>query len=205
MPAFTDVAGVPLTANRALLRDTLRDQWGFDGVVISDYGAIGELIRHGVAADIAEAAALALNAGVDIDMMSFAYRRGLAEALERGLVAHVRHRRGGAARAGAEGAARPLRRSYRRCSGPDPETAARRTRRRAAAREAATRSVVLLQNDGVLPLTTDGRIAVVGPLADAGSEMLGPWAAAGRGDEPSACSARCARRCPTRRFRTHRA
>ena len=87
MPAFTDIAGVPMTANRALLTGLLRDEWGFDGVVISDYTAINELVAHGVAADIPEAAALALNAGVDIDMMSRAYLTGLPQALDRGLVA----------------------------------------------------------------------------------------------------------------------
>ncbi len=87
MPAFTDLAGIPMTANTALLRDYLRGQLGFDGVLVSDYNAIGELIRHGVAADLPEAAALALKAGVDIDMMADAYRHGLPIALERGLVA----------------------------------------------------------------------------------------------------------------------
>ena len=86
MPAFTDIDGVPLTAHRGLLTGLLRDEWGFDGVVIRDYTAIDELVAHGVAADTVEAAALALNAGVDIDMMSRAYERGLPAALERGLV-----------------------------------------------------------------------------------------------------------------------
>jgi len=85
MPAFTDLAGIPMTANRSLLRECLRDQLGFNGVLVSDYNAIGELLRHGVAGDLAEAAALAIRAGVDIDMMSDAYRRGLPLALSRGL------------------------------------------------------------------------------------------------------------------------
>ena len=80
MPAFNDIAGVPTTANAPLLRGWLRDRLGFDGVLISDYNAIAELLDHGVAADIAEAAALALKAGVDIDMMSNAYAQGLPEA-----------------------------------------------------------------------------------------------------------------------------
>ena len=69
-----------------MLRDWLRGRFGFDGVIISDYNAIAELIRHGIAADLAEAAALALKAGVDIDMMADAYRRGLPIALKRGAV-----------------------------------------------------------------------------------------------------------------------
>jgi beta-glucosidase len=87
MPAFTDLAGIPMTANAALLRDCLRDELGFSGVLVSDYNAIAELIRHGVAEDLPEAAVLALRAGVDIDMMSDAYRRGLPIALGRGRVA----------------------------------------------------------------------------------------------------------------------
>ncbi|MGO8834670.1 MAG: glycoside hydrolase family 3 N-terminal domain-containing protein, partial [Roseiarcus sp.] len=86
MPGFNDIAGVPMTANVALLRDWLRGRTGFDGVVISDYNAIAELVRHGVAGDLVEAAALALKAGVDIDMVSGAYSRGLGGALQRGLV-----------------------------------------------------------------------------------------------------------------------
>src|SRR5919106_4174139 len=86
MPAFHDFAGVPMTANAAVLRAVVRERWGFDGVIVSDYGAITELMVHGVAADVAEAAALALQAGVDIDLMGDAYARGLRGALERGRV-----------------------------------------------------------------------------------------------------------------------
>ena len=78
MPAFTDLAGIPMTANKQLLRDHLRGELGFDGVLVSDYNAIGELMHHGIAADLPEAAALALKASVDIDMMADAYRRGSA-------------------------------------------------------------------------------------------------------------------------------
>src|SRR5450631_3630626 len=86
MPGFMDLAGIPMTANVALLRGWLRGRWGFKGVIVSDYNAIAELMHHGIAADLADAAALALKAGVDIDMMSDAYRRGLPTALERGWV-----------------------------------------------------------------------------------------------------------------------
>ena len=86
MPGFIDIAGVPMTSNAKLLQGWLRGVAGFDGVVISDYNAVAELLNHGVAADLVEAAALALNAGVDIDMTSGAYIHGLPEALKRGLV-----------------------------------------------------------------------------------------------------------------------
>lgn len=177
MAAFTDIAGVPASANASLLRETLRRAWGFAGVVISDFGAVAELVRHGVAADIAEAAALALNAGIDIDMMGDAYRRGLPAALERGLVGPE---------AVDAAVTRVLRlkehlglfdEPYRRLPRATP---AESGDCRALAREAARRSIVLLSNDGVLPLPpTSRRIAVVGPLADAARHMLGPWAAIG--------------------------
>ena len=148
MPAFTDLAGVPLTANRGLLTGTLREEWGFDGVVISDYGAIGELIRHGVAADVAEAAALALNAGVDIDMMSLAYRDGLPAALDRGLVAEATIDAAVARVLALKRRLGLLDDPYRRCAGPDrarpPSTAPPRP-------HAATRSIVLLQERGRPP------------------------------------------------------
>ncbi len=86
MAAFSSVAGVPMVAHSGLLRDYLRGELGFDGVIISDYNAIGELTQHGVAADLVEAAALALKASVDIDMVSGVYVGCLPKALARGLI-----------------------------------------------------------------------------------------------------------------------
>jgi beta-glucosidase len=179
MPAFTDLAGLPMTCHTGLLRDTLRRQWGFDGVIVSDYNAIAELIKHGVAADLADAAARALAAGVDIDMMSDAYRRGLPIALERGTatlaqidqsvrrVLQLKERLG------------LFDDPYRRGATPEPESA--RTQRRQLARSVAARSIVLLKNAGnALPLAPSiGKLALIGPLAAATGEMRGPWWAAG--------------------------
>lgn len=179
MPAFTDLAGIPMTAHTALLRDCLRGELGFDGVLISDYNAIGELIRHGVATDLAEAAALALNAGVDIDMMADAYRRGLPVALDRGWVSQqqidtaVRRVLVLKERLGLF--------DYPYARGAQSETPATRAHRRQLAREVAARTVVMLKNDReTLPLSKSvRRLAVIGPLANAAGEMAGPWAAAG--------------------------
>jgi beta-glucosidase len=184
MPSFNDLAGVPTTANAALLEGLLRGAWGFDGLIVSDYGAVAELIAHGVAADLAEAAALALGAGVDIDMMGDAYVRGLPDALRRGLVgiervdAAVRRVLALKERLGL------LDDPYRRCRAA-PASATVKAERRALAREAARRSIVLLQDEaGLLPLDpAPARIAVLGPLADAGLEMPGPWSAAGVPEE----------------------
>jgi beta-glucosidase len=175
MPAFTDLNGVPMTANKDLLRDWLRGRLGFDGVVISDYNAIAELIRHGVAADLAEAAALALKAGVDIDMMADAYRHGLPVALERGAISIAE----------IDQAVRRVlilkerlglfEDPYRR--GKSSESPAARTQRRQLARQIAARSIVMLKNEGdVLPLSPSvQRVAVIGPLANASAEMRGVW------------------------------
>ena len=180
MPAFMDIAGAPMTANAPLLQGWLRGDLGFQGVVISDYNAIAELLKHGVAGDVAEAAALALNAGVDIDMTSNVYIRGLPEALDRGLVAMT----------GIDASVRRVLElkerlglfddPYRRGSaGPDDAGAAER---RELAREAGRRAIVLLtQRNEILPLSPETRrIALIGPLAAASREMLGPWASAGR-------------------------
>src|SRR5580692_5187699 len=175
MPAFTDLAGIPMTADKELLRGWLRGRWGFKGVVISDYNAVAELIHHGIAADLAEAAALALKAGVDIDMMADAYRRGLPVALERRLVTMAEIE---------ESVRRVLILKeqlglfddpYRR--GAVSESAAALVHRRRIAREVGARAIVMLKNDrDTLPLAgPPRRLAVIGPLADAPAEMGGPW------------------------------
>ncbi|HTV76639.1 MAG TPA: glycoside hydrolase family 3 N-terminal domain-containing protein [Steroidobacteraceae bacterium] len=179
MPAFTDLNGIPMTANARLLEGWLRLRTGFEGVLVSDYNAIRELLNHGVAADLPEAAALALKAGVDIDMMSDAYRHGLPVALERGLVGMDQ----------VDAAVRRVLRlkerlglfddPYGRCR--TVESAQRIQRRRALARTVGAQSLVLLKNEHeVLPLRLPlRRLAVLGPLADAPQEMRGPWPAAG--------------------------
>jgi beta-glucosidase len=184
MPAFTELGGIPMTMHKPLLRDYLRGELGFDGVLVSDYNAIRELIQHGVAGDVVEAAVLALKAGVDIDMMAEAYRKGLPVALERGLVTIDEI---------DECVLRVLRLKERLGLFDDPyrrgsvsETSETLAARRRIAREVAAKSLVLAKNSAdTLPLHGDvGRVAVIGPLADAWREMRGPWAAAGY-EEPS--------------------
>ncbi|MBB4198218.1 beta-glucosidase [Rhodoblastus sphagnicola] len=179
MAAFNSVAGVPMTAHAQLLRGYLRQELGFDGVIMSDYAAIEELIDHGVAADRIEAAALALKAGVDLDMVSGVYFSALPEAVARGLVAM----------ADIDAAARRVLRlkqklglfddPYRRIRAPAPAPD------KALALQAARGAITLLANDGILPLDEKIRaIAVIGPLADAREEMVGPWTLAA---DPSQC------------------
>jgi beta-glucosidase len=185
MPAFNDLAGAPMTANAPLLQGWLRGHVGFDGVLISDYNAIAELLNHGVAADTAEAAALALKAGVDIDMMSNAYTQGLPEALERGLVTMAEIDVGVRRVLELKERLGLFDDPYRR-GAAGPGAAGRGVaNRRKLAREVGRRAIVLLTHErGVLPLSPEIRhIALIGPLAAAPGEMLGPWASAGRGQE----------------------
>ena len=179
MPAFNDVAGIPMTAHVALVRDWLRRDIGFDGVIVSDYNAIAELLRHGVAGDLAEAAAAALLAGIDIDMMSDAYSQGLPEAIARGLVSTGMVDTAVRRVLKLKERLRLFDDPYRRGSAGTAAPATAKARIELA-RELARRAIVVLANDHVLPLSpTLRRIALVGPLADARAEMLGPWAAAG--------------------------
>jgi beta-glucosidase len=180
MPAFIDIAGVPMTANVALLQGWLRRGREFDGVVISDYNAIAELCIHGVAADTTTAAALALRAGIDIDMASEAYAQGLPDALQRGLISSAQL---------DASVLRVLRLKERLGLFDDPY---RRgvvgrgpTPARQLAREIARRAIVLLTHrNHVLPLSGQvSDIALIGPLASAPGAMLGPWPAAGRAED----------------------
>lgn len=180
MPAFTDMDSMPLTAHVPILRDLVRKQWGFEGVIISDYNAVTELIPHGIAADLTEASALALKAGVDIDLMGLAYVQGLAPALQQGAITIDELNQ-------ATGRVLMLKEQMGLFDDPYREAAAkfdhkaRRVEHRDIALDAARRSIVLLTNrNNTLPVTTPPqRVAVLGPLANAQAEMLGPWSGAG--------------------------
>jgi beta-glucosidase len=178
MPGFNDLAGTPLTAHADLLSDVLRDRWAFEGVIVSDYGAIAELIAHGVARDLVEASALALRAGVNVDMASDAFARGLPEALRAGTVDLAAIDR-------AVGRILDLKWRLGLMDDPflrlgNPSTDQPVSAIRTLVREAGRRSIVLLRNEShALPLPASVRkLALIGPLAHAPLEMLGPWWAA---------------------------
>jgi len=183
MSAFNDIGGIPASANPFTLRTILRDEWGWPGVVVSDYNAIGELVNHRVAADLKDAARLAILAGVDIDMESSAYEAHLAELVEEGSVPIA---------AVDEAVRRVLRLKFSLGLFDDPftdETLAEKIILnedfRAHALEVARQSMVLLKNESnLLPLPKEKiRVAVVGPLADNQRELLGTWASAGRAED----------------------
>lgn len=180
MSAFNSLNGVPASANPFTLTQVLRGEWKFDGVVVSDYTSVEELIRHGVAADGADAARLALTAGVDVEMVSRLYNQHAAALLgERKLtMAQI-----------DEAVRRVLRIKFRLGLFAHPytdETLEGKlllgAEHRAAAREIAARSLVLLKNErNVLPLDKNIRtLAVVGPLADDPKTPLGSWTGDGR-------------------------
>ncbi len=181
MSSFNTINGIPSTANRHTLTDILRGEWGFDGFVVSDWNSVSEMISHGVAKDCSDAARLALNAGVEMEMVSTCYAETLEALLKQGAVSQ---------KTIDEAVRRILRVKVRlglfEKKDPDPATAQAvllAPEHRKTAREAARESMVLLKNDrNLLPVPAGVRtIAVVGPLADDGTAQLGSWFGDGRG------------------------
>jgi len=186
MAGFNEVGGVPMHASRGVMTDLLRGEWGFGGVVVSDWAGVQELIPHGVAADRAEAARLGLHAGVDVDMVSEVYRKDLPGEIEAGRVPMAEV---------DQAVRRVLRLKHRLGLFADPHARNDTTRERTvpltpasrrAARDLAAKSIVLLKNDGgVLPLSRDRirTLAVIGPLAADRRSPLGSWPGAGRAED----------------------
>ena len=187
MVALNSINGVPATADTWLLRDLLRQSWGFKGVTLSDHGAIEELIRHGVARDGREAAKLALKAGVDMSMNDSLYGQELPGLLAAGEVTQAELDQAVREVLGAKYEMGLFKNPYLRIgqAKDDPKNVHADDRlHRQAARDVARRSLVLLENrEQTLPLKKDSTIALVGPLADAPFDMMGSWAAAGRGEQ----------------------
>ncbi|EMA47309.1 glycoside hydrolase family 3 domain protein [Halococcus morrhuae DSM 1307] len=183
MTAFTDFERVPVGAHKGLLRDLLKDEWGFDGVVVSDWNSVRELLPHGIAVDEREAARAALEAGTDVDMVGHIYSKELEELVAEGTVAEsllddaVRRVLETKRRLGL------FEDPYRYFDDARRESVVGSERHREAAREGARESMVLLENDGMLPLTDAGTVAVGGALATEGTDVLGEWRARGDGDD----------------------
>ena len=179
MPSFNSLNGVPSVANKILMNDILRGEWRFDGVVISDYDAVGELVNHGIAADLKDAARLAMEAGCDIDMVKNAYYLHLAdlvregtvsmEALDKAVMRVLRLKNElGLFENPYHGADEEAEKALYLC----PE-------HREIARRAAEESAVLLKNEGILPFRKDlKRIALIGPFADE-KRLNGFWSRPG--------------------------
>ena len=183
MASFNEVEGIPATGNKWLMTDVLRDQWGFDGFVVTDYTGIYEMIAHGVG-DFEEVTVKALKASIDMDMVSEGFVVNTKNALEKGLVSMKE----------IDAACRRiLEAKYRLGLFEDPykfcraEEAAQEVycqEHRDIARKIASESFVLLKNEGVLPLKKKGTIGLIGPLANTRSNMPGTWSVAARFDVP---------------------
>jgi beta-glucosidase len=175
MHAYEDVDGVPCVASRELFTTTLRDEWGFDGIVVSDYAGIDELVEsHSIVGDLGAAAALALEAGIDVELPSTAaYGAPLAQALAAGDVDPALVDRAVARVLAVKFELGLFEAPYVDAAAARPPLAADR----ALARDAARASIVLLENDGTLPLRDDlATIAVIGPNADNARNLLGDYA-----------------------------
>ncbi|HEV7926682.1 MAG TPA: beta-glucosidase BglX [Verrucomicrobiae bacterium] len=179
MASFNEVDGVPATGNRWLLTDLLRAQWGFKGLVVSDYTAIQEMTLHGMG-DVQHDAELALEAGLDMDMVSEAYVKYLKKLVEQKQVPEAM----------IDTACRRILEAkyklglfsdpFRGCSEERAKREILTTGNLKFARDAARRSFVLLKNDGqTLPLRRSGTIELIGPLAVSRRDLLGSWSAAG--------------------------
>ncbi|WP_461489332.1 beta-glucosidase BglX [Pontibacter sp. HJ8] len=179
MTSFNEINGVPATGNRWLMTELLRDQWGFDGFVVTDYTAINEMMAHGVGNE-GEVAALALKAGVDMDMVGELFLKELGAQVKNGKVTEEEINLA---------CRRVLEAKYKLGLFQDPyryinEERAKNTMMkpefREAARDIARKSMVLLKNEkNALPLKPSGTIALIGPLARNQRDLIGNWSGAG--------------------------
>ncbi|MEJ2503918.1 MAG: glycoside hydrolase family 3 C-terminal domain-containing protein, partial [Gemmatimonadota bacterium] len=184
MGAFNEVAGVPMHAHETLLTDVLRDDWGFRGVVVSDYTAIREMLEHGIGATDEDVGVAALRAGTDVDMLSEIFLEDIPPAVRSGRIDEALVDRA---------VRRVLRAKYWLGLFDDPfvyhDPARERDdvltpEHRAFAREIGRESIVLLKNEGALPFPKDlGTVAVIGSLANSAREALGNWVIAGRAED----------------------
>ena len=174
MTSFNDNDGVPSTGNTFVVKDILRGEWGFDGLVVTDWNSMGEMINHGFGVDRKDVAEKAVNAGVDMDMMTFGFLSHLEELVKSGAVKEKT----------IDNAVRNILRVkvlLGLFENPYIDVEAGRAvqyapEHLASAQKTVEESVILLKNDGVLPLKGGPRILVTGPLADAPHDQLGTWA-----------------------------
>ncbi|MEK6479467.1 beta-glucosidase BglX [Catalinimonas sp. 4WD22] len=181
MTSFNEIFGVPASGSEFLLSDILREEWGFQGFVVSDYTSINEMVAHGVVADLKEAGEMAISAGLDMDMQGAVYYEYLPDLVKEGKVditivnQSVRRILEAKYRLGL------FENPYRYVDEEREQEEVMTEEHMQAARDVARKSIVLLKNeDDVLPLNKEGQsIAVIGPLADNKRELIGSWSAAG--------------------------
>lgn len=173
MTSFNDNDGIPSTGNKYVVKDILRGEWGFDGLVVTDWNSMGEMINHGFAEDRPDAVKKAVEAGVDMDMMTYGFIGHLEEMVRRGEVKESQ----------IDAAVRNILRikvklglfEHPYINIEEGAAVQYAPEHLAAARKSAEESAILLKNDGVLPLKDGLRILVTGPMADAPHDQLGTW------------------------------
>lgn len=181
MASFNELNGTPATANRFLLQQVLRDEWGFQGFVVTDYTAINELVMHGTAADEGAAARQALAAGVDMDMQSAAYLNHLPERLAAGQITEAQINAAVKRILEIKFKLGLFDNPFRHCDEQREQQAFCTSENLATAYRLACESFVLLKNTHqTLPLQAGKKIAVIGPLADSKRDLLGSWIAKGK-------------------------
>lgn len=179
MSSFNDISGIPGSANHYTMTEILKERWGHDGFIVSDWGAIEQLKNQGLAANKKEAAVYAFNAGLEMDMMSHAYDRHMKELVEEGKITMAQV---------DESVRRVLRVKFRLGLFERPYTPVTSEKERFfrpqsmdIAAQLAAESMVLLKNENqILPLTDKKKIAVVGPMAKNGWDLLGSWCGHGK-------------------------
>ena len=174
MTSFNTIDGVPSTGNKWLLQDVLRGEWGFDGMIVTDWNSSGEMIMHGFAKDLKDATDLAVNAGVEMDMMSYGYISFIEELVKEKKISEKQ----------IDDAVRDiLRLKFRLGLFDNPYVNEEGSKdvlyapsHLEAAKQSAIESAILLKNDNALPLKDAKTLLVTGPLADAPYEQMGTWA-----------------------------
>ena len=192
MASFNEIDGVPATANKWLMTDVLRKQWGFDGFVVTDFTGISEMIAHGIG-DLQTVSARALNAGVDMDMVSEGFTGTIKKSIDEGKISMETLNKACRRILEAKYKLGLFDNPYKYCDLKRPKRDIFTKEHRDAARKIAGESFVLLKNDKsgssanpTLPLKKEGTVAVIGPLANTRSNMPGTWSVAARlNDYPS--------------------
>lgn len=183
MASFNEVDGVPATANKWLLTDVLRKQWGFKGFLVSDYTGVSEMINHGIG-DLQTVSARALDAGLDMDMVSEGLLTTLAKSVSEGKISEQQITEACRRILEAKFKLGLFDNPYKYCDEGRAKSEVFTDANRAEARSTAAQSFVLLKNkNNVLPIKKSGTIALVGPLADAKENMTGTWSVAARFSE----------------------
>lgn len=179
MSSFNDVDGVPASGNKWLLTTLLREQWGFDGFVVSDYTSVNEMVAHGMG-DLQAVSALSINAGLDMDMVGEGFLTTLKKSVDEGNVSEETITQACRRILVAKYKLGLFKDPYKYSDSKRPKRDILTAENRQLAREAARKSFVLLKNENnILPLAKNANIALIGPLADNKNNMLGTWAPTG--------------------------